>query len=76
MSQIQGKIVQVLHFSTDLRIILTRQTFTPFFKSRSKKIATYMFKTRGAGVKGRLNNVIKNCTFGEGWLPLIKYPMM
>ena len=30
-----------------------------------------MFKTReGGGVKGRLNNVKKNCTIGAGWLPL------
>ena len=30
-----------------------------------------MFKTRG-GVKGRLNNVKKNCTIDEWWLPCIK----
>ena len=27
-----------------------------------------MFRTRG--VKGRLNNVKKDCTIGEVWLPL------
>ena len=47
-------------FPTDLRIILSRQTFTHFFKSRSKKFATFMFKTRGGGgVKGSKNNVKK-----------------
>ena len=32
-----------------------------------------MFKTRGGGgrVKGCLNNVKKNCTIGEGRLPLL-----
>ena len=29
-----------------------------------------MFKTR-RGVKGRLNNVKKNCTIGRGGLPLL-----
>ena len=29
-----------------------------------------MFKTKGRGVKGFLNNVQKNCGFGEGGLPL------
>ena len=31
-----------------------------------------MFKRKGGGVKGFLNNVQKNCTFLTGWLPLIK----
>ena len=26
---------------------------------------------RGGGFKGRLNNVKKNCTIGDGWLPLL-----
>ena len=29
-----------------------------------------MFKRKGGGVKGLLNNVKKNCTFLSGWLPL------
>ena len=29
-----------------------------------------MFKRKGGGVKGFLNNVKKNCTFFTGWLPL------
>ena len=29
-----------------------------------------MFKTKGGGVKGFLNNVQKNCGSGEGWHPL------
>ena len=29
-----------------------------------------MFKTKGGGVKGFLNNVKKNCGFGEGGHPL------
>ena len=29
-----------------------------------------MFKQKGGGVKGLLNNVQKNCTFLKGWLPL------
>ena len=29
-----------------------------------------MFKRKGGGVKGLLNNVQKNCTFLSGWLPL------
>ena len=29
-----------------------------------------MFKQKGGGVKGLLNNVKKNCTFLNGWLPL------
>ena len=29
-----------------------------------------MFKQKGGGVKGLLNNVKKNCTFLKGWLPL------
>ena len=29
-----------------------------------------MFKRKGEGVKGLLNNVKKNCTFLTGWLPL------
>ena len=29
-----------------------------------------MFKRKGGGVKGLLNNVKKNCTFLKGWLPL------
>ena len=29
-----------------------------------------MFKRKGGGVKGLLNNVQKNCTFLKGWLPL------
>ena len=28
-----------------------------------------MFKRKGGGVKGFLNNVKKNCTFLAGWLP-------
>ena len=28
-----------------------------------------MFKRKGGGVKGLLNNVKKNCTFPNGWLP-------
>ena len=28
-----------------------------------------MFKQKGGGVKGLLNNVKKNCTFLKGWLP-------
>ena len=40
-----------------------------------------MFKTRGGGVKGRLNNVKKNCTIGIGRLPLsgtviVQYTML
>ena len=27
-----------------------------------------MFKRKGGGVKGLLNNVQKNCTFLKGWL--------
>ena len=30
-----------------------------------------MFKRKGGGVKGLLNNVQKNCTFLAGWLPLL-----
>ena len=30
-----------------------------------------MFKRKGGGVKGLLNNVKKNCTFLKGWLPLV-----
>ena len=30
-----------------------------------------MFKTKGGGVKGFLNNVQKNCGFGEGGHPLL-----
>ena len=29
-----------------------------------------MFKRKGGGVKGPLNNVQKNCTFLTRWLPL------
>ena len=29
-----------------------------------------MFKRKGGGIKGLLNNVKKNCTFLTGWLPL------
>ena len=29
-----------------------------------------MFKRKGGGGKGLLNNVKKNCTFLKGWLPL------
>ena len=32
-----------------------------------------MFKQKGGGVKGLLNNVQKNCTFLKGWLPLPLY---
>ena len=31
-----------------------------------------MFKRKGGGVKGLLNNVQKNCTFLKGWLPLFR----
>ena len=31
-----------------------------------------MFKKKGGGVKGLLNNVKKNCTFLKGWLPLLQ----
>ena len=30
-----------------------------------------MFKRKGGGVKGLLNNVKKNCTFLNEWLPLL-----
>ena len=30
-----------------------------------------MFKRKGGGVKGLLNNVKKNCTFIKEWLPLV-----
>ena len=33
-----------------------------------------MFKTKGGGVKGFLNNVQKNCGSGGGWLPLSLHP--
>ena len=32
-----------------------------------------MFKRKGEGGKGLLNNVKKNCTFLNGWLPLLGY---
>ena len=31
-----------------------------------------MFKRKGGGVKGLLNNVQKNCTFLKEWLPLVR----
>ena len=36
--------MSVWHFSTDLRIILSRQTFTRFLRNPSKKIRSAMFK--------------------------------
>ena len=42
--------------------------FTHVFKSRSKKLQHTCSK-RGGAVKGRLNNVKKNCTIGIRRLP-------
>ena len=35
-----------------------------------------MFKRGGGGVKDHLNNVKKNCTFGGGGLPSMRYPII
>ena len=39
------------------------------FKNFVKEICNIMFKTKGGGGKGFLNNVKKNCRFGIGGHP-------
>ena len=55
--------------------ILSRQTFTHFLKSCSKRIAIYMFKTSGE-VKGHLNNFQKKCTIGICWRMNVEFGVL
>ena len=79
MSQIGGKMSkfygETYIVSTDLRIILSNFVATDvyaLFRKSIKKNCNIMFKTKGGGgVKGFLNNVQKNCRFGEGGHPLL-----
>ena len=51
------------------------QIFTTIFNAQKRVLKNtpckigQMFKRKGGGVKGLLNNVKKNCTFLNGWLP-------
>ena len=42
-------------------------------QKRFLKNSPHDVQTKGGGVKGLLNNVKKNCTFLNGWLPLVLY---
>ena len=50
--------------------ILSRQTFTHFFKSHSKKFATYMFKTRGGGGQRLFKQCLKKLHYWYGMASL------
>ena len=67
MSKYWGKFVIV---STDLRIILSqrRDVYALFMKSIKKNLLRNV-QNEGGGVKSVLNNVKKNCGFGNGGHP-------
>ena len=70
MSKFWGKFDIV---STDLRIILSNFVATDvyaLFKKSIKKICNMMFKTKGGGVKGFLNNVQKKLQIWRNMAPL------
>ena len=60
-------------FTIDLHVILSIIVATGVYALLLKflqKNSPHNVQTKGGGVKGLLNNVKKNCTFLNGWLPL------
>ena len=58
-------------FTIDLHVILSLIVATGVYALLLKFLQKHMmFKRKGGGFKGLLNNVQKNCTFLKGWLPL------
>ena len=72
MSKFQGEFVIV---SIDLRIILSNYVATDvyaLFKKSIKKNLLRNVQKRGGWVNGCLNNVQKNCRFGDEGHPLVR----